>query len=73
MNRLCNSRRDLPRTDKSHCSSLHIQVDNWALGRSRSQQRCGSELLSTPCVSMGMDEGVEAVGLVIYATANILD
>lgn len=39
--RFSNSRGDSPycaRIDKSHCSSLHIQIDNWASGRSRSHR-----------------------------------
>lgn len=39
--RLSHSRGGSPywrRFDKSHCSSLHIQADNWAPGRSRSRR-----------------------------------
>lgn len=38
---LCTSRGDLPyrrHIDRSHCGSMHIQADNWALGRSRARR-----------------------------------
>lgn len=86
--RLSNSRGDSPysgRIDKSRRSSLHIQADNWAregLDPIRCQRWWGSQLLGVRCVSMGTEEGTGAVrvvrgwgalGLVIYAKANIWD
>lgn len=77
---LRNSRGDSAdqhRIDKSRRSSLHIPADSWAWGRAQSQWGEASAGVEVCCSQfgafLGLDEGAEAVSLVIYAATNISD